>query len=224
MKTHKIYASIFAFCLMVSACTQVSKSIKETFITTDSAAKQQSEKTESTTQVVTETIVETHATMNHEQPIHLLQQPNQLRAAEQDLRQLPQYKNKEIFIYETIHFYDNGRIHVTLRHPTNTKYIDSYEYADGKWSAPKPKQMSVRDEIDRKLISLDQLHFIDAAKVAAIYNQKSSEVEGAKPATSIYTFVRDGNFKWYPRSISGSRERYSIEFNMDGSLKSFTQD
>jgi len=224
MKTHKIYASIFAFCLMISACTQVSKSIKETFNATDSVANQKSDKTESTIQVVTETTVETHSATNHEQPIHLLQQPNKLLAAEQALKQLPQYKNKEIFIYETIHFYDNGRINVTLRHPTSPKYIDSYEYIKGKWSAPKPKQMSVRDDIEGKLISLDQLHFIDAAKVAAIYNQKSSEVEGAKPATSIYAFVNDGNFKWYPRSISGSRERYSIEFNMDGSLKSFSQD
>jgi hypothetical protein len=148
----------------------------------------------------------------------------ELAKAEQALRKLPQYTGKEIFIYSTIHFYDDGRIITSLRHPENPKYVDRYEYRNGVWSEPRPVQMSVRDQIESRLLPLDRLSFSNVARVTKTYNEKAAEVEGAKPATSTYVMVWDKEMRWYPTTVDGSRERYTIQFNDDGTLKTYRQD
>jgi hypothetical protein len=148
----------------------------------------------------------------------------ELAKAEQALRKLPQYTGKEIFIYSTIHFYDDGRIITSLRHPENPKYVDRYEYRNGVWSEPRPVQMSVRDKIESRLLPLDRLSFSNVARVTKTYNEKAAEVEGAKPATSTYVMVWDKEMRWYPTTVDGSRERYTIQFNDDGTLKTYRQD
>lgn len=147
-----------------------------------------------------------------------------LEKAEKALRQLPQYAGKEIFIYSTIHFYDDGRIITSLRHPENPKYVDRYEYRNGVWSEPQPVQLSVRDKIESKLLPLDRISFSNVARVTRTYNEKAAEVEGAKPATSTYVMVWDKEMRWYPTTVNGSRERYTIEFNDGGTLKTYRQD
>jgi hypothetical protein len=82
----------------------------------------------------------------------------------------------------------------------------------------------VRDDIKGRLVSLNKVRFVNAAKVAEIYNKKAQEIEGAKPLTSTYLTIWNNQIRWYPTTINGSRERYSIQFNDDGSLKSFKQD
>mgnify|MGYP006198242471 FL=1 len=111
-----------------------------------------------------------------------------------------------------------------MQHPENKKYVDAYEYKNGVWSDPKPVQLSIRDEVQKRLVPLNTIRFTNAAKVFEIYNKKAEEVEGASPAVNIYISIWDNKIRWYPTSINGSRERYSIQFNDDGTLKNFTQD
>jgi hypothetical protein len=60
--------------------------------------------------------------------------------------------------------------------------------------------------------------------VIQIYNEKAAEIEGAKPTTSVYISIWDNGMRWFPSSINGSRERYDLQFNQDGTLKSFRQE
>jgi hypothetical protein len=84
--------------------------------------------------------------------------------------------------------------------------------------------MSVRDKIESRLLPLDRLSFSNVARVTKTYNEKAAEVEGAKPATSTYVMVWDKEMRWYPTTVDGSRERYTIQFNDDGTLKTYRQD
>jgi len=147
-----------------------------------------------------------------------------LKKAEKALRALPQYAGKEIFIYRSVHFYGDGSIMLMLQHPENPKYVDNYIYKDGKWSAPTPAQISVNDETESKLVSLDRIHFANVARVTRVYNEKATEVEGAEPLSAVYVSIWDRRMRWFPGTINGARERYDIQFNEDGSLKSFRQE
>ncbi|MBO9673151.1 MAG: hypothetical protein J7577_06890 [Sphingobacteriaceae bacterium] len=144
-----------------------------------------------------------------------------LALAQEQLKRLPQYRNKDIIVYQSVHFYDNGSINLMLQHPVNPKYADAYEYRDGAWSAPKP--VLARD-IERRTFPLSGMHFSDARKVLKIYNEKAAQVEGAAPTSSVYISIWDDNIRWFPGSINGTRERFDIHFNPDGTLKSFRQE
>jgi len=144
-----------------------------------------------------------------------------LAQAEEKLRQLPQYHDREIVIYESVHFYEDGSIKLALKHPENPKYVDEYSYKDGIWSSPKPL---LARNMERRTFPLSKVNFAAAQKVMQIYNDKAAQVEGAKPTTSAYISIWDNGMRWFPSSINGSRERYDIQFNNDGTLKSFRQE
>ena len=224
-------------CQLLLSCEQVTKTIEETFKPNDTIVQKEKEKessvpettvnTQIDVQQIIKTALETHSvthTHTEGKNVDLLTDTKELEKAEEALRKLPQYAGKEIFIYSTLYFYNNGLINVMLQHPTNPKYVDIYDYKDGKWSEPKPLQLSVRDEVQKRLVSLNKIKFVNVAKVTATYNEKVKEIEGAKPLTSAYVSIWDNKMRWYPSSINGSRERYSIQFNDDGSLKAFKQE
>jgi hypothetical protein len=147
-----------------------------------------------------------------------------LLIAEKALRDLPQYAGKEIFIYSSLHFYNDGSIRTMLQHPENPEYIDNYVYQNGVWSAPNPEQVSIKDRITSRLVPLDKIQFATAAKVAQTYNEKAAKIEGAKPLTSVYISIWDNRIRWYPSAINGSREKWAIEFDTDGELKRFERE
>lgn len=149
---------------------------------------------------------------------------SRLLKAEKALRSLPQYAGKEIFIYSSIHFYNDGSIRTMLQHPENPEYIDSYVYKNGAWSAPRPEQVSIKDRIASRLVSLDKIYFATAAKVASTYNEKAAGIEGARPLTSVYISIWDNRVRWYPGTINGSREKWAIDFDEDGGLKRFERE
>ncbi|TCD25517.1 hypothetical protein EZ456_15935 [Pedobacter psychrodurus] len=146
---------------------------------------------------------------------------SELQQAEEKLRKLPQYHNKEIMMYESVHFYEDGSINLALQHPENPKYVDAYKYKDGSWSEPKPV---LARNIERRTFPLSKMNFADAQKVIQIYNDKAAEIEGAKPTTTVYISIWDNGMRWFPSTINGSRERYDLQFNNDGTLKSFRQE
>ncbi|WP_316826156.1 hypothetical protein [Pedobacter miscanthi] len=145
----------------------------------------------------------------------------ELEQAENKLKKLPQYRNKEIIVYESIHFYEDGSINLALQHPGNPKYVDKYHYKDGKWSEPEPV---IARNMERRTFPLSEIHFADAQQVIKNYNVKAAQVEGAKPTSDAYITIWDNGMRWNPRSINGSRERYDIQFNNNGTLKSFRQE
>lgn len=151
----------------------------------------------------------------------LLGDENRLEAAERGLRQLPALSGKEIRLYGFIHFYDDGRIMLNIQDPGTPEYIDAYVFNDGSWEGPKPVQLSVHDNIKTALVKLTDLPFKHVAAVYRNYRMKSDGITGAEPPTHIYARLYDNTVGWYPRSISGSRERYFISFHEDGSLDQY---
>ena len=141
--------------------------------------------------------------------------------AENALRALPAFAGKSIYLYKAIHFYNDGRINVTIQHPDNPEYIDEYNYSNGKWEDPKPVQLSVHDDIKKALISLDNVNFVCASAVYSNYNRKAREVQGAAPLTHIYGIFESRKLIWHPQSINGSREKYFISFNPSGGVKDY---
>ena len=245
MKALRAVIIILALCS--SGCKQVLKSVEETFkpdsaalsqqvqkqAAADSSAKPVATQQESIsikieTHISTETHTSTSTTTHTHAPTReskkFLTDTTRLKKAEKALRALPQFAGKEIFIYRSVHFYGDGNIMLMLRHPENPKYVDNYTYSDGKWSAPTPAQIFLHDDVDSKLVSLNRISFANAARVTRVYNEKAAEVEGAKPATSVYVSIWDKRMRWFPGTINGTRERYDIQFNEDGSLKSFRPD
>lgn len=212
---------LWAFAFL--SCRQISKSIDETINPVDSVAgKQKQDYPLSTTSTTTST---THSVEHRVgESIGFLSDTLKLLEAEVLLKKLPQYAGKEIFVYSSISFFDDGRIFVALRHPTNPKYVDNYQYEQGRWTDPKPQQLSVTDHLEDRLAPLSQVSFVNVARISDVFNRKASEIEGAKSANHIYLNIWNNIIKWFPTSISGSRERYSIEFNADGTLKSFKQE
>lgn len=227
------HAILILTIITLSGCKQISRSVEETFHPADSVINKKEpeipdEYTDTTIITGQITINTTTTTYSYEHKegknTRLLADTNKLARAEKALKNLPQYANKDIYIYYTVFFYGDGRIMAMLQNPTNPKYVDSYIYNDGVWSKPEPVQLSVKDDIRSKIIPLNEFHFINAAKVARIYKEKAAEIEGAKTNTDVYIYISDNTLTWFPTTINGSRGRYSIHFNTNGSLRSFKQE
>nr|WP_294781140.1 hypothetical protein [uncultured Flavobacterium sp.] len=154
----------------------------------------------------------------------LLKKPEILKKAESDLHKLPEFAGKEIFIYRSIQFYNDGRILTQIQNPSNLKQIDEYVYEDLKWSKSDPVQLSASRDIQNDLFALNKIKFETAVKIAAICNEKATKIEGVKLIDYVYVVAWERQPEWHPRSIDGSRDRYSISFNLDGTLKEFKQD
>jgi len=230
-------------CLLFFSCEQISKSITDTITPTDTIISNEAinpivqhkeikqpnvDSIIKNADSIIKTVIEGHTTTytqthSESKGIDFLIDTEELQKAEEALRKLPRYAGKEIFIYSTLYFYNDGTINVMLQHPENPEYIDAYEFRNNQWSEPRPVQLSVRDDIKGRLVSLNKVRFVNAVKVAEVYNKKAEEIEGAKPLTSTYLTIWNNQIRWYPTTINGSRERYSIQFNDDGSLKSFKQ-
>jgi len=219
------------------SCDQISKSIDETFKPGDTLVGKEKQKPaldasrndQPDVQTIINSVIEQHKTVQSQihvesKNVNFLTNTGKLEKAEEALRKLPQYAGKEIFVYSIAYFYDDGVINIMLQHPANPKYVDSYDYKDDKWSGPRPVQLSVKDDVQKRLVSLNKIKFVNVAKMTGIYNKKALEIEGAQPITSAYVSIWGNEVQWYPTNINGSRERYSIQFNEDGSLRTFKQD
>jgi len=234
----KYLLALTSICLFfVYGCNHVNNSIQETLHPRNTLPKKIVKKEVQMPDIqkiidsqvtMANSIIKTHTSQHIEihvngQSKQLLANDRELKNAEAALRQLPQYAGKEIFIYQGIHFYDDGSINVMLRHPANPEYVDQYHYKKGQWSAPSPVQLSARDHVESRMVPLDSIRFITAFTLARNYNQKALEVEGAKPVTHVYAAVWDKRIRWYPITINGSRESYSIDFNTNGDILRFNR-
>lgn len=228
MKTYKLTILLIGSLNIMVACNSITKSIRDTF---DDSSKAEKDTAASASNLMPDTskqeTVQQRKIYKEVTPPPVkdfLSDTLALGKAEQSLRKLPQYNGKKIRLYDDIHFYDDGRVMLNLQHPENPEYIDAYEYDDGVWSEPKPVQISIRTNLQSKLFDLDRIKFRTVSTIMNNYNEKAATIEGAKPVNHVYGIVWDGEFIWYPRSINGSRQRFAIDFNLDGSVKMFRRE
>nr|WP_294781142.1 hypothetical protein [uncultured Flavobacterium sp.] len=215
-------------CLVFCNCQQLSETFDSTLKPKDSSVKKEalpeSKKpslTEKPSLVQKDSIVQQEIEELKPVTVDFLKKPEMLQKAEDDLRKLPQFMGKEIFIYSYMYFYNDGDIDAKIQNPNNREQVDNYEYRNNEWSKTSPVQLAARSGLKNDLFPLNKIKFAYVAKVAAIYNEKASKIDGAELTNRVYVLAHKGLPRWYPCGIRSAREIYSIEYNIDGSLKKF---
>jgi len=146
-----------------------------------------------------------------------------LQKAEDELKALPQFAGKEINAFQSVEFKPK-EIEIAIQDPNNPDNIDQYYYRDFKWSSPTPIQISGGGRMKDNVTPLKDIKFATVATVAKNYLEKAATIEGAKQEITWVDFtlvVHNGNRYWSTKGIEDARSKYNIEYNMDGSVKSF---
>lgn len=156
---------------------------------------------------------------------NLLADAGTLQKAEDALKALPKFQGKTVHVFQDVHFYEDGRIMIELQDPDKPENIDHYEFKNGKWSEPQPVQISGDGDMKANTTPLSDIKFATVATIYKNWNEKAAGVEGAQsnPLTHVYfsLFVPNQSRKWHTSGVDGTREKYAIEYNMDGSIKEF---
>jgi hypothetical protein len=204
-----IYLSLLSFISVgFYSCKEFKNSINDTL--NEKVDSVENEKT---------TPVSTH--VEKEDELVLVNNLHALEKAEKALRNRNEFKGKDIFIYRTIHFYDDGRINVKLQNPDNPLFIDQYQYKDEKWEEPTPVRLSKNDKIKKDLVNLNRVSFLHVNNVYNALVEKRKEIGSKSTDYTIYVAYYKDRVNWYPSTLSNDRYEYDIEFNEDGTLKSF---
>lgn len=156
---------------------------------------------------------------------NLLTDVKTLQKAENELKDLPKFKGKEIQIFQKIYFYGDGRIIVSLQDPNKPENIDSYTFKNGKWEEPEAVKITGDGDMNANLIPLSEIKFETAANIYKQLEEKAKTIEGGKASDSMYyilNMVRKD--KLWMTSIEGTRDSYSGYFLADGTLKEFSKD
>lgn len=224
MRKMNSLSTLVLLVLLMTACTPISQTFRDTFKEQEPDVPT---KETSTTLNEEDKKVDIDGVTEREEvpePINFLSDSAALAKAQQQLLELPQFQNKDLNFYSSIHFYGDGRVNIQLQDPDNLEYVDAYGYRDGRWGKPQAVRISVQTDLHRSLAPLDAIKF---TSVAAIFNQivaKSQDIEGAEEVTHIY-FVHSpvfGKKEWYA-SVTGTREHYSIRADIEGKKVSFQQ-
>ncbi|MBO9618365.1 MAG: hypothetical protein J7539_04945 [Niabella sp.] len=142
-----------------------------------------------------------------------------------ELQNLPQFKGKQLQLYQSMHFYDykDGYISINIQNPDTTENIDNYKYEDGKWKEPVPVKISGTTDLVGYLMPLDQIRFSIAKKVHDQTMEKLKEVRGTKKVEFVYFSYVKSNVPaitpstWYT-NIEGLRNDYMLNFDNNGDL------
>lgn len=153
-----------------------------------------------------------------------------LQKAEDALRELPKFKGKSIMIFQEATFYKDGRISICLQDPSSPNNVDQYQYANGSWEDPQPVQLSGDGEMKDNLIPLDTFKFATVAKIANTWMEKAKSLpdfdEEKNPLTMVglKLGIVSGEPSIIVSDVETTRAKYDIDFNLDGTLKSFKKE
>lgn len=148
-----------------------------------------------------------------------------LEKAEAELRAMPKFSGKDIKVFQNVSFYKDGRITIALQDPAKPENIDEYHFRDGKWGEPQAVQISGSGKMDDNVWALSKIKFSTVATVYNNWNEKAKSLEGGanKELTSvdILFWVPKQEVRWSTSGVETAREKYRIEYNLDGSVKEF---
>lgn len=206
---------IFIFCF-TSSCKEFSQSIEETLQENEQTSHEANSELNQSTK-------KERSSKTAKRKTIFTEDTEALRNAENSLRNLPEFVGKSIYIYGTIHFYENHRISLKIQNPENPKYVDEYDFVDGNWDKPKPVRLSKDTQVEKDLVNLNEIPFTNARKVYQTIKEKQKEIGDTSENLTVYAVVFNQEIRWYPMSIASDRYEYSLEFEPDGTLKSFEQ-
>lgn len=210
--------------LFFISCNQIRKSFEDTFKSSeenqensiknetarDENATRQSDKRTSSAETIADV------------PQNFLADRDALMKAQKQLHEIPSFVNKQLHACSSIHFYDDGRVNITLQDPNTLEHIDEYDYRDGDWHNPRPVIYRDFQEINSNLYPLKSVSFEAVCRFYRQLMEKSLAIQGAQPITHIYyspgTPPEKGNWR---ASVSGTRERYSAKADVSGNIIEF---
>lgn len=148
-----------------------------------------------------------------------------LAKAEEDLKNLPQFKGKDLKFFQEIKFFKDGRIKIDIQDPVKPENIDNYQWKNGTWSAPEPVQISWDGDLSANLVSLSEAPFTTVSKVYKNWLEKAKEVEwSSEDNLSIIFFhlwVPDQSKSWRASQIQWTRAKYDIKFDLNWNVLEF---
>lgn len=130
-------------------------------------------------------------------------------------------------VFQNVQFYGGTmpRIEIELIDPEKPENVDHYTYQGGKWSEPQPVQISGGGDLKDNSTPLNDIKFATVAIVYKNWKEKAATVEGAEKAELDYIYfnlwVPTQKRYWDANTIEGTREKYNINFNLDGSVREF---
>lgn len=156
---------------------------------------------------------------------NFLYSAERLKKAQEDLKNLPQFKGKEFNVFQTVHFYDRGLIKLEIQDPEKPENIDHYKYEKGKWYDPQPVQISGGGNINDNVTPMKDIDFTIVAKYAEIWSEKAKDIEGAENSEVDHVYfslwVPNQTRSWNGSNIKGARAGYTLKLKLDGSIESF---
>lgn len=136
------------------------------------------------------------------------------------LKNMDKFKGKPIMVFQTIHWYDDKRIEVSLADPVKADNVDHYTYRNGSWGEPEPVQITGNGKIGENLVNLDEINYKALPDMMKTADEKAKSVEGGKTSNHAYfTFSPAFNTKTFLVGVDGTREKYTLKFDKDGKLK-----
>ncbi|MDO5654834.1 MAG: hypothetical protein Q4G27_01695 [Flavobacteriaceae bacterium] len=132
------------------------------------------------------------------------------------------FPGKTLKVYPPHIFFERDRIRLKLVNPSNESEVDwyIYKYKNAKWEKESPVKISAYDKENHKPVPINEMDLGIINKVYIQLLEKSKNIEGAKPITSvIFSFYRP-EWEW-TASIVGSRADYDFTADRYGNEISF---
>ena len=148
-----------------------------------------------------------------------------LSAVQSSLESLPNLKGKDIQVFQSPHFYSNGRIIIQIQDPDKPEKVDEYVYRDGGWKAPRP--VETENITDSAFTPLSDISFSKISVINKAWKEKAQSVNGAEDSELGHVYLNinlvTGKRRWFCDSVTGLDASYFIAFNLDGSLDSYKE-
>ncbi|HEL3779562.1 hypothetical protein [Stenotrophomonas forensis] len=148
-----------------------------------------------------------------------------LQDARQALEQLPALAGQRLTVFHSVHFYDDGRIHLDLVDPQQPTHVDSYHFERGQWrkgNPVNPQQFAPTISLQRSSTPLANIDFDAVPRVArALQEQRNALQNPASEVGHVYVIVRKaGRLAWLPDEVAGDRESVRLQFDAQGVARS----
>lgn len=152
---------------------------------------------------------------------NLLFDRERLLAAKAALQALPDFEARELHVFHSIHFYNDGRINTQLVDPGQPTYVDEYHFKDGAWQKGEPvnpQRMSPLITLQSNSAPLGKIDFEAVLRVAtALQEQHDALMREPKEVDHVYLLIaKGGRLRWLPDDVAGDRETVSIRFDAHG--------
>lgn len=157
----------------------------------------------------------------------LLEDAAALQAAEEALKNLPQFRGRAVNVFDNIDFFDGSRprIEADIQDPNRPEKIDHYVYDHGRWRYTDTLRIPPEGlDIPKKLTPLSRVKFADAAAVAAAWAQKARSVNAVVTEPYFVSYVlleKERKRFWHTAAIETVGEQYYLSFHADGSVWEF---